>query len=107
MKIFNRKKKDTTTAPVNNSQFELDNELKKLQIKKEFQFVFESEPKRLIIEEQKINLDKIAFIRYAIESVSLDLDNYIIGSEPRWKPTFNDAEITILKSKYFEFLDKL
>ena len=94
-----------------NLNLDEDSKLAEIQLKKaqskEIMFrVKESENRKLIVEEQQINIDKIRVVKGLLESYTVDGENQI-GSEVRFTRVFDEAELKKLKSKLFMLMARL
>ncbi len=56
--------------------------------------------------DKKMFIDQISSLRDLMTERVIDEDKTIFGSEPKYKPVFNDSEITKLKKKVWDLLEK-
>ena len=54
---------------------------------------------------KKMVIEQINSLRDLMTERVIDEDKTIFGSEPKYKPVFNDSEITKLKKKIWELLE--
>lgn len=91
---------------------ELDDKQKQAEIKlKEQEFEhndkkLHNDIQKLKDDEQKTLIDKVSSCRQLLDSISIDEEKTILGSEPILKNTFNSSETKIIKEKIFELLKR-
>lgn len=68
-----------------------------------FNQVFDA--RRVLIDDERLNIEKINCLRWLLESNSLDPDASKVYSESKYLPTFDDDEKLILKGKIFKLIN--
>lgn len=91
----------------------MESELEKLEIKLKQSEInktlrnFGLDEKRIVNDKDKTLIDKISSVRWLLESITIDVDKTILGSEPILKQTFDSQEQKILKDKLFNLVKQL
>lgn len=82
-------------------------ELKKLEAAEKRAMVEDWEKRKLDDIDEKTKLEKIEVLRRLLESSISDDENFIPGTEQRFRPVFREEESWLIKKKLFEIINKL
>lgn len=99
------KNKTKTSVSLEQQEKELALELKRIEIQEKKESVENWEKKKLLDLEEKTKIDKLNSLRWLLESVTIDEDATIIGSEPKLKNVFTEEERFKIKHKIFKILN--
>ena len=83
-----------------------DIELKKLQAKEKTLQLEDWQKRKLTNEDNKTNVDKMNSLRWLLESITIDEERTIMGSEPIFKPVFSDVEKQKIKAKMMLLMER-
>lgn len=97
----------SSSATLEQQEKQVDIELKKIQVTEKRELVENWEKRRLTDLEEKTKIDKINSLRWLLESITIDEEETIIGSEPKLKPVFSEEEQWKIKDKIFKLVEHL
>jgi len=83
-----------------------DIELKKLEAKENTLRLKVWEKRKLDNEDNKTNVEKMNSLRLLLESITVDEERTIIGSEPIFKPVFSENERRHIKAKMLLLMER-
>jgi hypothetical protein len=84
-----------------------DLKLKQLQIKELQQKLKHWEERRLVLDEERLNLDKLARLSDCLQSACIDEEKTIVGGEIKFKLVFSAEEVKRMKAKFNKILARL
>ena len=85
----------------------MDIEKKKIEIQKEKLLINDLQnSKRLVMEEHKMNMEKVAELRRLLSDYTIDPERTIMGSEPMLTLLLNNEEREIVMDKMINIIDK-
>jgi len=79
----------------------------KLDVQKEKMNLCYHGKRKLLIEDQKLVIELIGRLNHILSDVTIDAENTILSSEPKYKCVLNDEEQGIVKDKIFQLLKNL
>lgn len=101
------KKKTTRSKSFQQEEKQINLELKKLEAAEKRAQIEDWEKRKLDDNEAKTLIEKIETLRRLLESVQVDEENNIIGSDNRLKNVFSEEETWSIKHKLFQLITKL
>lgn len=84
----------------------VDIQKKRLEIRKEKLNLDELELRKIVVDEQKVLIEKISELRHLLSDDTIDDERTIFGGEPFMQPTIKGEERTAVKSKLIELLKR-
>ena len=98
------KVKNKTTLELELKEVEI--QLKKLEAREKESMIKTAEDK---VEESKTRLlvEQIGQLDWMLQSLVIDEEKSILGSEPKFKRVYNEQEVYVIKDKLFKILKKV
>lgn len=101
------------TKVKNKTELELDLELKEVEIRlkrleaDEKESMIKTAEDKLEESKTRLIIEQIGQLDWMLQSVVIDEEESILGSEPKFKRVYNEEEIYMIKDKLFKTLKKV
>ncbi len=100
------KPKPNNTSILADEEKRVDIDLKKLSVKEKTRQLEEWQSREIANNENKTLVEQINSLRNLLESITIDSEKTILGSEPVWGQVFNETETQKIKEKIMQLIDK-